>query len=423
MTATVEPITAEITLDGFETIRKALFNSELSRTFDKRTFAEGNLREGVVSVLHGRPQRNRRRIENSQFRASDLHLYERELFPPIVERFIAEESASGEADLFHLGEHLAVVLAAKRAGFDVDMDDRPALEHLVHFVDAFSQLSAILDAKDPDAVRSRVLEALQGFMDDFGMPSLQRRAQLLKQFAAGEIPEAELPHDILTNLVRHRDDPAMELTDDLRIVREAATYLQGGTHTSSVTLINALEYLFDTRDARPDDWDRVKTDRAFAQRVIHETLRLSPTTPRARRRAEHDTEIDGLRIPEGAMVILDLVTANRDPDLFGPDAEAFNPDRKLDPKVPRWGHSFGAGPHICPGRNVAGGLPQLVVGADLDPDHLYGLVPIMLQAVVARSPERHPDKPQERDTQTERYTRWSSYWVRFLDPDGISAER
>ena len=404
--------TDEVVLDDFEAIRKALFNPDLSRSFDKRTYEDGNLREGVVSIMHGRAHRNRRRIENSQFRATDLAHYERELFPPIVEEFVERATSTGEADLFPLGETLSVVLAAKRAGFDVDMDDMEGLEHLVHFVDAFSQLSAILDAKNPEAVKVRVRAALETFKEEFGLPSLRRREDLLSQFESGEITEEHLPHDIMTNLLRFRHDPAMELTDDFRIIREAATYLQGGTHTSSVTLINALELLFDATDDH-DEWERVKTDLAFAQRVMHETLRLFPTTPRAKRYAEADTEVDGIRIPKGSTVVLDLVTANRDPELFGSDAQGFNPDRRIDERIPRWGHSFGAGPHICPGRNVAGGFPQLDLDADPAADHLFGLVPIMLQAVVRRDPSRHPHKPQVRDTQTERYTRWFSYWVEF----------
>lgn len=414
---TVEPITAEIVLDDFELIQQALFNRHLSRTFDKRTYEEGNVREGVVSILHGKVHRNRRRIENTQFRVDQLKLYERELFPPIVEQFVTDATRSGEADLFPLGELLAVVLAAKRAGFDFDMDNRDELMDLVHYVTAFSQASAIIDARDPDAVREMVYEALANFKDQFGMPSLERRQAILDRFGRGEIPEDDLPHDILTNLLRHRDDPEMELTDDFRIIREAATYLQGGTHTSSQTTINAFDLLFDLEDPR-DYWERLKTDRAFAQRVMHETLRLRATTPRAKRRAEEATTVGDIEVPAGAMVVLDLMVGNRSKEHFGADAEEFNPDREVPERVPRWGLSFGAGPHICPGRNVAGGLPQADLPSedDLGENHLFGLVPIMLQAIAKREPRRHPDKPQARDDRTERFTRWDEYWVVFDNP-------
>ena len=98
-------------------------------------------------------------------------------------------------------------------------------------------------------------------------------------------------------------------------------------------------------------------------------------------------------------------------NLFGADADAFNPDRELPSRNPLWALSFGAGPHICPGRKVAGGLHQ--TGGELTDDHLYGLVAMMIQTVMRHDPRRHPSKPQAKDDRTERFTRWREYWVEF----------
>jgi len=260
---------------------------------------------------------------------------------------------------------------------------------------------------------ARDLGDASGFAEQFGRPSIERRSILLAALEKGEITEDELPHDILTALVRHRHDPELGLTDDFLVIREAATYLQGGTHTSSQTLVNALDLLIDSREHHPGYWERVKADIAFAQRCMHETLRLRPTTPKAKRRAEDATKIGNVEIPKGALVILDLNKANRDPEVFGEDAEAFNPDRDIASRMPRWGLSFGGGPHICPGRKVAGGLPQFSTDGDLGETHLYGLVAMMIQSIVQREPARHPKKPQSKDDRTERFTRWREYWVTF----------
>ena len=69
-------------------IREAIFAPELSRTFDRRSWAEGNIRDGVVSVQHGPVHRARRRIENSQFRPDRMRLYERELFPGVLDAWV-----------------------------------------------------------------------------------------------------------------------------------------------------------------------------------------------------------------------------------------------------------------------------------------------------------------------------------------------
>ena len=402
-----------VVLRDHDAIRQALFDPNLSRTFDSRSYHEGNIRDGVVSVSHGAVHRARRRVENSQFRADRLRLYERELFPAVLDDLLGVLVDGDTADIFPIGELLSVVLAARRAGLDIDDRDLPTLRDLVHMVDVFSQGSAILDARDPDAVRALVRTTYDDIETRYIRPAWERRERILHAIAAGEgDAEEELPHDILTVLLQHRADPALELGDDGRIVREVATYLQGGTHTSAQTLTNAIDLLFGLPDEGRALIDRAADDLALAQRTIHETLRLRPTTPKMKRRALAATTVGDVAIPANALVVLDAASANRDPSLFGPDPDAFDPDRRVAPGVSRWGLSFGAGPHQCPGRSVAGGFP---VGDDLatGEDHLFGLVALMLQAIARRGPRPDSTRARERDRRTERETRWAHYPIRF----------
>lgn len=415
--------TETVELTTYDEIRAALFDPRLSRTFDRRSYDEGNVRDGVVSIAHGAVHRARRRIENSQFRADRLREYERDLFPQLLGELLDRLITGERVDLFPLGELVSVVLAARRAGIDHDPASLDDLRALVGYVDAFSQGSAILDAKDPDAVRALVRAALDDFATRFVRPSWRRRAELVRFFQQGEIGEDELGTDILTVLLLHRDDPALELADDGRVVREVATYLQGGTHTSSQTLINTLDLLFPVAAGDPAILARVVEDRLFAQRCVHETLRLRPTTPRIKRRVEADTELGGRRVPADALVVLDVAAGNRDTRYFGADADRFNPDRKVDGKVARWGLSFGAGPHQCPGRSVAGGFPA-PDELDANGDHLFGLVALMVQEAVRRGVRRDPEREPVRDTRTERYTRWRAYPVIFpREPAGRGTAR
>ena len=395
--------TATIIFDKYEDIRAALFDPNLSRTFDRRSYDEGNIRDGIVSISHGALHRSRRRIENQQFRADVLRLYERDLFPQVMNELLDRLIDREAVDLFPIGETLSVVLAARRAGVDHD-GSLEQLHALVRMVDAFSQGAAILDAKDPDAVRALVKDAYAEFEERFVRPSWRRRAELIAK-------KVELPHDILTVLLLHRGEPELELADDGRVVREVATYLQGGTHTSAQTLVNALDIMFERSDASAL-LERVSSDLLFAQRVVQETLRLRPTTPKAKRRAEADTSVAGVAIPKDAQVVLDLTAGNRDRAVFGDTADDFDPDRALPANVPRWGLSFGGGPHQCPGRAVGGGFP---VPGDfhVDDDHVYGLVALELQSVARRGVRPDPEHPPERDLRTARFTRWLHYWVRF----------
>jgi cytochrome P450 len=409
--------TSTIELDRYEDIRAALFDPNLSRSFDKRSYDEGNIRSGIVSIAHGATHRARRRVENTQFRADVLRLYERDLFPKVMNDLLDVLIDRERVDLFPIGEMLSVVLAARRAGIEYDASSLDDLRALVRHVDAFSQGSAILDAKDPEAVRALVRATYAEFERDFVRPAWSTRAALIARVRRGELSEEELPHDILTVLLLHRDDPQMELADEARIVREVATYLQGGTHTSAQTLVNALDLVFAIGDGHRGVIDRIANDTLFAQRVVQETLRLRPTTPRMKRRAEADTEVAGRTVPKDSLVVLDVATANRDPRLFGERADQFDPDRTIDPTVARWGLSFGGGPHQCPGRAVGGGFP-VPIDFHADDDHVFGLVALELQAVARRGVRPDAAAAPERDLRTARFTRWLHYPVRFVSLAG-----
>src|SRR4051812_37340658 len=134
--------TATLTFDRYEDIREALFHQDLSRSFDRRSYDEGNIRDGVVSISHGAVHRARRRVENTQFRPDVLRLYEHDLFPEVMGDLLDIAIDAPEVDLYAAGELLSVVLASRRAGIDVAPDDLDQLRRLVHAVDVFSQGSA-----------------------------------------------------------------------------------------------------------------------------------------------------------------------------------------------------------------------------------------------------------------------------------------
>jgi cytochrome P450 len=65
--------------------------------------------------------------------------------------------------------------------------------------------------------------------------------------------------------------------------------------------------------------------------------------------AATDIEIGGATIPAGATVFLSLGSANRDEDVFGPDADRFDLARRSAQRQ----LAFGNGPHFCLGAALA----------------------------------------------------------------------
>ena len=415
-------MTAEVVFDRYDAVREAMYHPDLSRGMDPRSAEEGNPRADVLSVLHGDPHKRRRRLENPLFRRSALVEYERELFPRVLEDILARR-ASGLVDLFDLGGALSVVLAARRAGIDHDGSDAQ-LDELFSHVKVIAQASAIMDVVgDRDKVRAEVMAVLEEFDERYVQPSRRRREHLLDQGEPGG--GDSLPYDLLMVALQQRRTGDATFDDGL-LVRETGLYLHGGSHTSAQTLCNAFYYLlgYDGRKRDPSLVERAAKDPLFAQRCVHETLRLRPTTPRIKRVAVADAVVAGVAVPAGARVVLDVVTANRDQELFGGDPEQFDPDRVVRDDVAMWGLSFGAGPHICIGRSVAGGFPLHgeATQDDVGQAHLHGLVALMVQAVAARSIAPDPQHRPKLDERTDRGTRWLRFPVRFPDYGAGSAQ-
>jgi fatty-acid peroxygenase len=95
---------------------------------------------------------------------------------------------------------------------------------------------------------------------------------------------------------------------------------------------------------------------AFAEAWAHEVRRFYPFAPFIGGRVPQDVEWDGQRIPEGAMVLLDIYGQLHDPELWG-DPYTFRPERFLDREitasdlVPQGGGDPRAG-HRCPGEQI-----------------------------------------------------------------------
>lgn len=97
--------------------------------------------------------------------------------------------------------------------------------------------------------------------------------------------------------------------------------------------------------------------------VINETLRVNPTVPRNTRTATRDTVLprgggpngdEPVFIPKGMPVVYSVYEIHRQPELWGPDAEEFRPDRWENHSSHGWEYlPFNGGPRICLGQQFA----------------------------------------------------------------------
>jgi cytochrome P450 len=376
-----------ITLDRYADVRDAFRQHDLRQDMYD---AGGLVMADCLLVLHGAEHRVRRRVENRLFRRGTFRHWEHEFLHDVVRDTLAPFVAAGHGDLVEIGYRTVMNLTAMVAGVDRPQQSAAETDSLYRFAKKFSEGATLVHTtRDPAEVRAEVSAALAEFDERFLEPSIARRLALLAQLESGEITESSLPRDVLTALLRNRDE--LGLDDDM-IRRECAFYLQAGSHSTANAFTHAAHDYF--------AWaaDHVATaDGALLQRCVYESLRLHPASPVAQRRALAPITLrGGTEIPEGAVVVMDLEIANRDEAVFDRPLE-YDPLREVPEDVPRWGHAFGGGMHACIGTELAGGVPSSSEG-----EQVLGTVTLMLGALLEAGGRPDPEHPAQLDPHSAR---------------------
>jgi cytochrome P450 len=176
--------------------------------------------------------------------------------------------------------------------------------------------------------------------------------------------------DLLSLLLQARDegDRSTQMSDE-QVRDEAMTIFLAGHETTAVALTwtwyllaksprvegqlhEELARELDGRSPSVADLPRLP----YTERVVAESMRLYPPAWVIGRRARVDVDLDGYRIPAGAIVILSPFVTHRDPRWY-PEPLCFDPDR-FAPQAralrPRYAYfPFGGGPRVCIGEGFA----------------------------------------------------------------------
>ena len=385
--------------------------------FRSKDLRQAGYSEGAVVMadtlldLHGIEHRERRRLENRLFRREIFSYWEHQILGKTIDATLGPFVERGSGDLSVIGYRCAMNLTATIAGIDQDPRNVEETDRLYSIVKKFSEGATLLHStRDKNDVRAEVQDAMNQFRVDFYAPSKQKRDNLIGQIEAGTKTSEDLPKDVLTTLLANAD--RLALPDDVAF-REICFYLQAGAHSTANAFTHTVDDLFTWGEEKPEDLELARSELAFVQRCMHESLRLNPASPVAIRTPLSDVQLsDGTLLPKGSEVTLDLVSANQDPSVFGETAHIYNPHRKTPEGITRWGMSFGAGTHACVGAELDGGL-------EIDQDRpekeaLYGTVAIMVHAFLSAGGQKDPENPPLLDPNSER-KHFSSYPVLFMN--------
>ena len=181
----------------------------------------------------------------------------------------------------------------------------------------------------------------------------ERGVNEFQRYFAAELERrrVEPQDDLLTHLLNARidDDDAevvdrrpLDMPEMLSIIQQL---LVAGNETTTKMLAEMMRLLGEN----PTEWAKVRADPSRCDAVVEETLRLATPTQGMWRIPKRDVVLGGVAIPKGSRMVLVYSAANRDPDVFDGDVDAFCPER---------GHlvdhlAFGKGIHYCVGASLS----------------------------------------------------------------------
>jgi cytochrome P450 len=149
--------------------------------------------------------------------------------------------------------------------------------------------------------------------------------------------------DVLSKLALAEVDG--ERLSDPELGAFCMTLLVAGNETTRNLLSGGMRALLEN----PEQWQKLCADPSLLPNAVEEMLRFVSPIQNFVRRVQHDTELCDKPLRAGQYVALFYGSANRDPAVFGPDAERFD---LLRPSAHR--HlAFGFGEHLCLGASLA----------------------------------------------------------------------
>lgn len=149
--------------------------------------------------------------------------------------------------------------------------------------------------------------------------------------------------DDVLSILAHAEVDGVQLTDDELLQFAFLLLVAGNETTRNLIALGTLALI-----SHPEQCDQLRADPALIPGAVEEMLRWTSPVTHMARTATEDVEIRGQLIRKGEVVVMFYGSANRDEEIFGPDAEDFRITRNPNPHI-----AFGCGEHACIGAQLA----------------------------------------------------------------------
>jgi cytochrome P450 len=284
--------------------------STLRRTFgDNLLASEGEYHDRIKSIIA------------PWFRRGAIGHFPGEIITPIADELIAGFADRGEVELAsEFAEPLSVRVLRRATGL-AEVDDDTLRRWFMGLAEGAANFEA-----DPE--KQAIADATSAEVSETIEPILERL-------------EAEPNDTLLSSMVHTRVEgqrlSRQEIESNLKVM------IVGGLQAVSDAIATSIWALL----LHPDQMERVRSDASLIRPAVEEALRWHSPVGTSTRQTTRETELGGVKLPEGALVAAVLASANRDPRYWE------NPDQ-FDVRVDRKSHvAFATGAHVCVGALLA----------------------------------------------------------------------
>jgi cytochrome P450 len=268
----------------------------------------------------------------------------------IVDEYLEPTVQAGRLDVIQdLGYPLPVIVIAEMMG--IPSGDRQQFKAWSDNIVALADLSGEVD--ESIMYNQDILE-----MSAYFLNMIEQRRQN--------------PGDDLISGLVHASIDGESLTQ-IELIGFCALLLVAGNETTTNLIGNAILTLAE----HPEDWQRLRQNRALLPQAIEEVLRYRSPVQSMFRVTKQAVTLAGQDIPAGAPLVAWIGSANRDEAEF-PAADRFNIERSPNKHL-----AFGKGIHYCLGAPLARLEAEIALGEMLE---LFETIELDPQARIERQP-------------------------------------
>lgn len=305
-----------------ENLYAAVSYDAVNRVFRDGKVFDSNIYDNTIGLfigpsilaMEGKVHRDHRNLVSAAFKTRSLARWEPEIVVPVVNTLVDEFIEKGEADLVRdFTFEFPTRVISKLLGLpeeDLEWFRKRAVELISYHVKY-----------------KRAFEASEALKEYF-MTQIDLRRSAPTEDIIGDLVTAEIDGEKLT---------------DEAIYSFLRLLLPAGLETTYRSSGNLLHLLL----SHPEQLAALQRDRGLVGPAIEEGLRFETPLTTVQRAATAATELDGVAIPEGAIIDVCIGSANRDEARWD-DPETFDIHRKRVPHI-----SFAAGEHTCMGLHLA----------------------------------------------------------------------